>query len=319
MLQPGLQGYWKFFGRVDLGNTWFFHAPVPAGTTADNFDFKAYVQEAVGAELALELEHIGFWDLRFAIADRYQSGRLFVAGDAAHSHPPYGGYGVNAGLEDARNLGWKLAAVLQGWAGEALLASYSAERQPVFASTMRDFIAQSIETDKAFLATFDPMRDKPAFEQAWQERSQGAIGEVHAFEPHYEGSPVVFHEGAGSHFSSAKGSHRFEARAGHHLAPVVLADGRNIYQALGDGFCLLAVDAQAGTAQRFQEAAKELGLPLTVIEEARGHEADRYQTRWVLVRPDQFIAWVGHDADIGPEQAHALLAHALGGALKSAH
>ena len=184
---------------------------------------------------------------------------------------------------------------------------------------MRDFIAQSIETDKAFLATFDPMRDKPAFEQAWQERSQGAIGEVHAFEPHYEGSPVVFQEGAGSRVSSSKGSHRFEARAGHHLAPVVLADGRNIYQALGDGFCLLAVDAQAGTAQRFQEAANALRLPLTVIEEAQGQEADRYQARWVLVRPDQFIAWVGHDADIGPEQAHALLAHALGGALKSAH
>jgi hypothetical protein len=302
-----------------LGNTWFFHAPVPAGTTADNFDFKAYVREAVGADFALELEHIGFWDLRFAIADRYQSGRLFVAGDAAHSHPPYGGYGVNAGLEDARNLGWKLAAVLQGWAGEPLLASYSAERQPVFASTMQDFIAQSIETDKAFLETFDPVRDKPAFEQAWQERSQGAIGEVHAFEPHYEGSPVVFQEGSGSRVSSSKGSHRFEARAGHHLAPVVLADGRNIYQALGVGFCLLAMDAKSDAVELFRDAAKDLGLPLTVIEEARSHEADRYQARWVLVRPDQFIAWVGHDADIGPDQAHALLAHALGGPLKPAH
>ena len=316
VLQPGLQGYWKFFGRVDLGNTWFFHAPVPAGTTADNFDFKAYVQEAVGAEFALELDHIGFWDLRFAIADRYQSGRLFVAGDAAHSHPPYGGYGVNAGLEDARNLGWKLAAVLQGWAGDALLASYSAERQPVFASTMHDFIAQSIKIDKAFLETFDPVRDKPAFEQAWQERSQGAIGEVHAFEPHYEGSPVVFQEGSGSRVSSSKGSHRFEARAGHHLAPVVLADGRNIYQALGDGFCLLAMDAKSDAVQLFRDAAKDLGLPFTVIEEALGQQADRYLARWVLVRPDQFIAWVGHDADIGPEQARALLAHALGGALE---
>jgi hypothetical protein len=103
------------------------------------------------------------------------------------------------------------------------------------------------------------------------------------------------------------------------LAPVVLADGRNIYQALGDGFCLLAVDAQAGAAQMFREAASALGLPLTVIEEAHGQEADRYQARWVLVRPDQFIAWAGHDADIGLEQAHALLAHALGGPLKTAH
>ena len=115
VLQPELEGYWKFFGRVDLGSTWFFHAPVPAGTTKDNFDFRAYVQEAVGAEFDIEFEHIGFWDLRFAMADRYRAGRIFVAGDAAHSHPPYGGYGVNTGFEDARNLGWKLAATLQGW------------------------------------------------------------------------------------------------------------------------------------------------------------------------------------------------------------
>jgi hypothetical protein len=139
---------------------------------------------------------------------------------------------------------------------------------------------------------------------------------VHAFEPHYEGSPVVFQEGFGSRVSSSKGSHRFEARAGHHLAPAVLADGRNIYQALGDGFCMLAVNAKTGSAQVFQEAASALGLPLTVIEEAHGQQADRYQAHWVLVRPDQFIAWVGHDADIGLEQAHALLAHALGGPLE---
>ncbi len=117
VLQPELQGYWKFFGRVDLGNTW----PVPPGTTKDNFDFAAYLHEAVGAPFDVEFEHIGFWDLRFMLADSYRKGRVFVAGDAAHSHPPYGGYGVNSGLEDARNLGWKLAAVLQGWGGERLL------------------------------------------------------------------------------------------------------------------------------------------------------------------------------------------------------
>ena len=156
LLQAPLQGYWKFFGRVDLGNTWFFHAPVPPGTTADNFDFRAYLHEAVGAEFDVEFEHIGFWDLRFAMADAYRAGRMFIAGDAAHSHPPYGGYGVNAGLEDARNLGWKLAAVLQGWGGEALLDTYDAERRPVFKSTIDDFIAKSIANDRAFLASFSP-------------------------------------------------------------------------------------------------------------------------------------------------------------------
>jgi 2-polyprenyl-6-methoxyphenol hydroxylase-like FAD-dependent oxidoreductase len=108
VLDPELKGYWKFFGRVDLGTTWFFHAPVPLGTTKDNFDFRQYLHSAVGAEFDVELEHIGFWDLRVATADTYRRGRIFIAGDAAHSHPPYGGYGINTGLEDAVNLAGSL-------------------------------------------------------------------------------------------------------------------------------------------------------------------------------------------------------------------
>jgi 2-polyprenyl-6-methoxyphenol hydroxylase-like FAD-dependent oxidoreductase len=121
VLHPALKGYWQFFGRVDLGNTWFFHAPVPRDATRDNFDFAACLHRAAGAEFDVEFEHIGFWDMRVAIADSYGKGRIFIAGDAAHSHPPYGGYGINTGFEDARNLGWKLAATLQGWGGPALL------------------------------------------------------------------------------------------------------------------------------------------------------------------------------------------------------
>src|SRR6185436_5459733 len=146
VLHPDLEGYWKFFGRVDLGSTWFFHAPVPPGTTKDNFDFRQHLYAAAGAEFDLEFEHIGFWELRFAIADTYRKGRIFVAGDAAHSHPPYGGYGVNTGLEDARNLGWKITAEFAGWGGEQLLDSYDDERRPVFQSTARDYTEKAIET-----------------------------------------------------------------------------------------------------------------------------------------------------------------------------
>ena len=175
----------------------------------DNFDFEAYLHEAVGAEFEVEFEHIGFWDLRFAIADRYRAGRVFIAGDAAHSHPPYGGYGVNSGLEDARNLGWKLAATLQGWGGEALLDSYDAERRPVFASTIARLHRQRPSTTTATSwQTFDPARDRAAFEAAWQARAQGAVGEVHAFEPNYEGSPVVCGSGDGPR------------RSAHGLAPL---------------------------------------------------------------------------------------------------
>jgi hypothetical protein len=201
-----------------------------------------------------EFEHIGLWDLRFAIADAYRAGRIFIAGDAAHSHPPYGGYGVNSGLEDARNLGWKLAATLQGWGGPGLLDSYDVERRPVFESTMRDFIAKSIETDRAFLDRFDPDREPQAFSQAWQARAQGAVGEVHAFEPHYEGSPVVWTEGSDGRKPSAAGAHRFEGQAGHHLAPAMLASGRKVFEALGTGFTLIAIgvsrEGPTGSARR---------------------------------------------------------------------
>jgi 4-hydroxyisophthalate hydroxylase len=306
VLHPELKGYWKFFGRVDLGSTWFFHAPVPMGTTADNFDFKKYLHDSVGAEFEIEFQHIGFWDLRFALADNYRAGRVFIAGDAAHSHPPYGGYGVNSGFEDARNLGWKLSAVLQGWGNERLLDSYDAERRPVFASTIEDFIAKSIETDRDFLEAFDPHRDPVAFESAWAQRSQGAVGEVHAFEPHYEGSPVVWSSVNASQVCSAKGSHQFKARTGHHLAPANLASGENVFDALGAGYTLLALGTDAENQQVMADAAEAANVPLKIVHQALGAEADRYEAHWVLVRPDQFIAWVGNTPDMDAPQATKL-------------
>ena len=314
VLQPELKGYWKFFGRVDLGNTWFFHAPVPPGTTEHNFDFRQYLHEAVGAAFDVEFEHIGFWDLRFALADTYRAGRVFIAGDAAHSHPPYGGYGVNSGLEDARNLGWKLAATLQGWGGEALLDTYDAERRPVFASTIRDFIAKSIETDRQFLAGYDPLRDLPAFEAQWQRRASGAVGEVHAFEPHYEGSPGVCNPaGTSGPGGSAVGSHQFAARAGHHLAPAALSTGRNVFDVLGDGFCLLAFGADAARWQPFVAAASAMGLPLTVVQDSCEGERERYRSSLVLVRPDQFAAWTGES--VSEQEAADILRRVSGVAL----
>jgi 2-polyprenyl-6-methoxyphenol hydroxylase-like FAD-dependent oxidoreductase len=312
VLQPELKGYWKFFGRVDLGNTWFFHAPVPPGTTKDNFDFKAYVQDAVGAPFDVEFEHIGFWDLRFMLADSYREGRVFVAGDAAHSHPPYGGYGVNSGLEDARNLGWKLAAALQGWGGQRLLDSYDEERRPVFQSTIRDFIAKSIETDRAFLDEFDPERDAAAFEQAWKARATGAVGEVHAFEPNYEGSSVVWPGVGEGRACSAMGSHRFEARPGHHLPPASLPSGRNSFETMGAGYTLFAFGTSAEAVQNFRDAASGMKLPLTVVVEPSGGEADRYDARWILVRPDQFVSWIGREAQVSPEGAREVLALSQG-------
>ncbi|TKT69734.1 monooxygenase [Aquamicrobium sp. LC103] len=308
VLHPDLKGYWQFFGRVDLGNTWFFHAPVPADTTKDNFDFKSYLHRAAGAEFDVDFEHIGFWDLRVATADSYRKGRVFIAGDAAHSHPPYGGYGINTGFEDARNLGWKLAATLQGWAGPRLLDSYDEERRPVFASTARDYIEKAIESDRAFLEAFDPRRDRAAFEAEWIARGSGARGEVNAFEPNYRGSPVV--AGAPGAKTDAVGGHSFRARPGHHLAPRRLPSGANVFEKLGEGFTLLALDGDADAIAGFRNAAARLDLPLEIVAEAREGEVDAYEARYILVRPDQFVAWV---SDETPANALEVLERAIGG------
>jgi hypothetical protein len=111
------------------------------------------------------------------MADEYRCGRAFIDGDAAHSHPPCGGFGVNTGFEDARNLGWKLAAALQCWAGSSLLDSCALERPPVFESTARDFIEKTIRSDKAFPEKYSPDRDLAEFERKWRERQTAATTE----------------------------------------------------------------------------------------------------------------------------------------------
>ncbi len=217
VLHPDAKGYWQFFGRIDVGEGWFFHAPVPADTTTANYDFKGLIERAAGLPLDCTFDHVGFWDLRVAVAERYRVGRVFIAGDAAHSHPPYGSFGLNNGLEDVANLGWKLAARLAGWGGDALLDSYGEERRPIFEETGEDFIAARIRTDHAFLERYNPDRDRAEFEQAWKKRQETAGAAVENYEPNYEGSAVIL--GPPNGVSSAHGTHMFAARAGHHLAP----------------------------------------------------------------------------------------------------
>lgn len=295
VMHPDYKGYWQFFGRIDVGEGWFFHAPVPAGSPTDEKTLKALIEKAAGFAFACEFDHLGLWDLRVAVADRYRAGRIFIAGDAAHSHPPYGGFGVNNGLEDAVNLSWKLAAVLEGWGGHALLPSYDAERRPVFRDIGHDMIAARIAQDGAFFDRYNPHRDRAEFERAWQERATDVGRRARAYEPHYEGSPVV--AGPPGGVSSAHGEHMMQARAGHHLAPLTLSSGRNVYEQLGPGFTLIALDAEAESIAAFERAASALKVPLTMIRDSVSGGREAYQARTILVRPDQHIAWVGDRAD----------------------
>jgi hypothetical protein len=101
----------------------------------------------------------------------------------------------------------------------------------------------------------------------------------------------------------------FDARPGHHLAPQPLSSGRNVFEALGDGFTLVAFDAPAGDAERIELAAKSLNIPLKVVRDSFAGGRETYGHRMILVRPDQFIAWTG---DAAPADAEALMRKLVG-------
>ncbi|MGB1161881.1 MAG: FAD-dependent monooxygenase [Alphaproteobacteria bacterium] len=310
VVNPAMEGYWQFLGRVDLEGGWFYHAPVPANATVDDYDFRTHLHEMVGQPFDLEFEHIGFWDLRISHAKTYQSHRVFIAGDAGHSHPPYGGYGVNTGLEDARNLSWKILATVKGWAGRSLLASYTPERHPVFASTAQDFIERMILDFRTFCAEFAPDKDQQKFEAAWQERAEGGDADVTQFLPHYAGSPLIW--GQSDAQSGAKGVHTFTAVPGHHLAPPP-AKNRSLepelWSAMASGFVLLNLDGQTMRAKEFEDAAQARGVPLQVLNQNDEDLQSHYGCRAILVRPDQFVAWT--DA-VTEQNANTILARAVG-------
>ena len=308
VLHPELDGYWWFFGRVDPAETWFFHAPVHQDATRASLDAHALIGRAAGSGVACDFQYVGCWDLRISIADRYRQGRVFLVGDAAHSHPPYGAHGLNTGLEDAVNLGWKLAAVLHGWGGPDLLDSYTQERRPVFAGTGAA-ITEGIAQDRAFLDRYRPERDRREFELAWNGRTSGEVAPA-SYEPHYAGSPIVC--GPAGAACGVRGQHMFEARAGHHLAPVVLSSGANVFERLAGRFTLLALGGDPEPAAAFQAAAADLGVPLHVIADSFAGPRAAYRKRFILVRPDQYVAWT---ADTPPASAAAILATAIGAAV----
>ena len=321
VLAPGAGG---IVGRMDLKDTWWAIVQGVDVTAAES-DPVGMVRTLVGDEtLAVDVIATDLWNCRMLLADHYQSAdrpNLLIAGDAAHLNPPWGGHGFNTCVGDAVNLAWKLAAVIQGWAGPALLPSYELERRPVAARTIADASANNNALAHHFA---DELlgADGPAGAAA---RARAAAGlQIKKSEFHsqglvlgysYAGSPVVTDDGTAAPAEDPI-DYTPSAHPGCLLPHVWLADGRSIYDGLGAGFTLLTLPAaDPAAADRVRAAAERHRIPVTVLALTPGDtdlDAAQLRDRWgadlLLVRPDQHVAWRGSD----PGAAAAGLLRAAG-------
>jgi 2-polyprenyl-6-methoxyphenol hydroxylase-like FAD-dependent oxidoreductase len=279
-----------FTGPMDKGDTWFFGATLPEGTKLEGDGAKHLIRQATGVELPIELLSNDEWVASRLIADRYRDRRVFLAGDACHVHPPFGGYGMNMGIADAVDLGWKIAAVLQGWGGPRLLDSYEAERRPVHEFVMDEAVANHalLPTHmwRAGLEDATPAgerlrRELGAQIKAAKIREFNTLGVVLGY--NYSGSPIVVDDGSRPpprHFKDYVPSAHPGCLAPH----AWLADGSSLYDHFGAGFTLLITDESAAPSVNTR-------APLKIVREPSVR--DPYQARFALIRPDQHIAWRG--------------------------
>ncbi|SPT56836.1 MULTISPECIES: FAD-dependent monooxygenase [Actinomadura] len=301
--------YWTY-GRgqssliaIDGDELWLNHVAFAPDHDTEGEDPERLLREAVGGEVEHEVLGVVRWTGRRLVAERYNEGRVFLAGDAAHLWIPVGGFGMNAGIQDAATLGWMLAAVRHGWAPPDLLAAYEKERKPVG----EQFAAAVGSAAQASLADVSPDVHLPGPDGARARAALAgrlAVTEPHRYSPdgfsfgyHYANSPLVV--GGADQAAVSMGGYRDRAQAGFRLPHVWLDDGRPVLDVLGPDFTLLRTDRTAGVRQ-WADAAGELGIPLTTVD-LPGDCAGRYPTPLLLVRPDQHVAWMG-GADARPEE-----------------
>lgn len=280
-------------GRMDLTGTWWAIAQ-GVDVRTSTVEPETLVRRLIGADVEVTVHATDPWVARMLLVDRYRSGRIFLVGDAAHLNPPWGGHGYNTCVGDAVNLGWKLVAVLQGWAAPELLDSYEPERRPVASRTIADAGAQESRLARAF-AHPDINADSPAGiarRAAVATELEVKRGEFHSLGLvlgyHYAGSPAVVDDGSevpAHEPSTYHGSARPGARLPHRWLP----DGTSLYDHLGAGFTLLRFDAQVDV-EPVRAAADRLGIPFEVLDLT---DPGGYGAPLLLVRPDQHVAWRG--------------------------
>ncbi|WP_457947800.1 FAD-dependent monooxygenase [Pseudarthrobacter sp. alpha12b] len=319
-LDPAVQ-YWVvgsetsgMVGPMDLADTWWAIVQgVDPAVTVSAADAAGMVRSLVGTEVDVEVLATDPWTARMLLAPEYSRGNIFLVGDAAHLNPPWGGHGFNTCIGDAANLAWKLAAVINGWAGPGLLASYGDERRPVAARTIRDAAengkALAYHFADAHLAVPGPAGDaarQAAHEALAVKQSEfDSLGLVLGYS--YADSTLVVADGLPV---PAEDPIRYvpSASPGALLPHAWLADGASLYSHLGPGFSLLA---DAGTLGRMPAdealapvlaAAARQGIPVTVAAVGPSDDGTPLSQLWgagaVLVRPDQHVAWRGSSASV---------------------
>jgi 2-polyprenyl-6-methoxyphenol hydroxylase-like FAD-dependent oxidoreductase len=293
-----------FMAAVNGADQFTFHTQLKPDQRSDQISdtrAKAMFQEGLGAALDIEIIGRSSWHAGYTlVAEKYRRGRILLGGDAAHLFTPAGGLGYNTAVEDAVNLGWKLAAVLQGWGGPALLDSYEIERQAL-ARRNTSYARGFADSLGLFVPPPELEDDSPAGEAA--RKRTGDHFNYHArfefnipgitFGGRYDGSPIVVADGT-SPPPDKPNEYAPTACPGGRAPHLWLGDGRSLYDALGFEFTLLQFGAKPVDASAFRAAAAAMKVPLTVVPIGGDEARDLYKADLALIRPDQIVAWRGN-------------------------
>jgi 2-polyprenyl-6-methoxyphenol hydroxylase-like FAD-dependent oxidoreductase len=278
--------------------------------TDNDADMRPLFEQAVAMPVNYEMLYVGAWNQKLLLADRYQDGRVFLAGDAVHLVIPTGGLGMNTGVGDAIDLSWKLAATLQGWGGPELLASYETERRQVGARNVAASTFASRGRNK-WRGMWKPnIRDKtPEGAQtraelvavAEHEQSKGNRMTGAELGYRYEGSPLIADEPGGPEHDFM--NYTPTTWPGTRLPHAWLADGSAVQDHIGNGltYTLLRLGGSQADTAGITRAFNALKAPLQIIDIPDERPREIYGYDLLLLRPDMHVAWRGNAPPPEPE------------------
>ncbi len=263
------------------------------------------IARCIGKNIPYELISARRWTCRELVADRFQAPPIFLAGDAVHQHAPSGGFGMNTGMGDAVDLGWKVAASVAGWGGSDLLASYEAERRPVAKRNVgeaTDNVGRMTDPKLIMRVDLPTPEGEAARRQIGEDivinRAKTFISDGIALGYRYE-LPVVIPDGTPPPRDSVMEYHQ-TSRPGSRAPHAWLSEGRSTIDLFGCGFVLLRFGADAPDPSVLVAAAKQRHVPLNVVNIGDPAIAQLYERPLVLVRPDGHVAWRSSAAPSDP-------------------